>query len=110
MDIDFTTFEDKAKNLSSIKDEILWDYDIANDGKFGSTTKGFAFVIDVYDKKPRLALEKISAFVSSTVLLEDQPPQEMLVKAIKEQGGDLNKSALYNTNEEIKEWVKQNLL
>lgn len=100
--------KERQINVKEIKDQILWDFDLKNE--FKNRPKGFAFVIDVYDKTPRLALYKVSAFISQTKPVDKQPPREMMVRAVEEQGGSLEDCDLFNVNEEIKNWVKENLL
>jgi len=105
MDIDY---REPSVNLNEIKDKILWDFKLKDE--FKNRPRGFAFVIDVYDNNPRLALYKLGPMLSSTKKVDRQPPREMLVRAVEEQGGSLEDSNLFDASEEVKNWVKENLL
>lgn len=100
--------KESAVSIKEIKHKILWDFDLKNE--FKNKQRGFAFVIDVYDKTPQLVLYKVGGFMSQTKPIEKQPPREMLVRAVEEQGGSLDDSDLFNASEEVKSWVKENLL
>jgi len=94
-----------------IKGNILWDFRLEDEFK-GERHNGYAFVVDVCDKKPRLALYMIKDRLSKTQTLQDkqQPPEEMMFRVVEEQGGNMNLDDLYNINEELRNWVENNLL
>jgi len=101
-------FKEPSVDLNKIKEKLMWDFKLEEE--FKNRQKGFAFVIDVYDKNPQLTLYKVGDMLSSTKFLAKQPPKEMLVRAVEEQGGSLEENNLFNANEEIKSWVKENLM
>ncbi|HBX24662.1 MAG TPA: hypothetical protein DEF34_13675 [Desulfotomaculum sp.] len=94
-----------------IKDNILWDFRLEDEFK-GERHSGYAFVVDVCDKKPRLALYMMKDRLSKTQTLQDkqQPPEEMMVRAVEEQGANMNLDSLYNINGDLRNWVENNLL
>ncbi len=91
--------------VKKIKDKIIWDFRLENE--FKNRQMGYAFVIDVCDQTPQLAIYVIKKHVSKTQPLLDQPPREMLTRAVEEQGGSMNYETLYNINDEIRQWLKQ---
>lgn len=112
--ISLTTLR-KGKVLSmdffqEIKDHVLWDFRLENEFK-GERRHGYAFVVDVCDGTPRLAIYMIKERLSKTqtLLEKHQPPREMLVRAVEEEGGNLNRDCLYNINAEIRDWLEENL-
>lgn len=106
MDIDY---KEPSVDLSKIKDMLLWDFKLGDETST-NRHRGFAFVIDVYNGNIELALYKISPMLSSTKKLMKQPPREMLEQAVKEQGGSINDNNLFDANDELKNWVKENLM
>ncbi len=89
------------------EDKIIWDFKIGDE--FKSSLEGYAFVVDVYEGVPRLALYKIKKYSCESSPTKIQPPEEMLVSAVTGQGGDLKKGGLFQIDGEIKEWIKENL-
>lgn len=96
--------------FKEIKDSVLWDFRLEDEFK-GPRKNGYAFVIDVCDQQPRVAIYMIKERLSKTqTLLEKfQPPRDMLVRSVEEMGGNLNREALYNINSEVREWLEKNL-
>lgn len=94
--------------FKEIEDTIIWDFTLENEYKHRQP--GYAFIIDVFEKTPQLSLYIIKKNVSKTQTLPKQPAQEMLFKAVKEQSGDLKYERLYDINDEIRNWLKQNIL
>jgi len=91
------------------RENIYWDFDL--NGEFRGLRKtGFGFVIDVIDGIPRLALYQMKVNYSTSTTLNSQPPREMLVRAVCEQGGHLEEENLYPINQELKRWVETSLL
>lgn len=70
---------------------------------------GYAFVIDVCDKNPVLAIYMIKKHLSKTQPLLDQPPREMMIKAVEEQGGNINHDCLFDINSELRNWLEENI-
>ena len=97
--------------FQEIKDDVLWDFRLEDEFKC-ERRNGYAFVVDVCDKKPRLALHMIKDRLSKTQTLQDkqQPPEEMLAQAVEEQGGSLAQDNLYNINGILRDWLLKNLL
>ncbi len=96
--------------FQEIKNDVLWDFCLEDEFKH-ERCNGYAFVVDVCDQKPRLALYMIKDRLSKAQTLQDkqQPPEEMLAQAVMEQGGNLNLDNLYNINEALRNWVQKNL-
>ncbi|MCF8011080.1 MAG: hypothetical protein K9L17_09240 [Clostridiales bacterium] len=109
MDLDPELIKQFDVDLNKVKDKLIWDFDVKNEFTT-DRKKGFAFVIDVIDNEARLSMYKVSTYVSETTSVAKQPPQEMLVKAIKEQGGNMENEDIYNVNKEIKDWIMDNLM
>lgn len=97
----------KPPPFEAIKDKIIWDFDLKNE--FTNRTTGYGFVIDVCDNVPRLALYRMKPRVSDSTIIEQQPPLELLEKALKEQGITNPKDNLYHINKEVKEWIEKNV-
>ena len=96
--------------FQGIKDHVLWDFCLEDEFKC-TRRNGYAFVIDVCGQKPRLALYMIKDRLSKTQTLQDkqQPPEELLVRAVEEQGGNLQRDNLYDINETLRVWLRENL-
>ena len=93
-----------------VKKNVNWDFDVNKETYCLKRDTFLAFVLDVFDGVPQLVLYTVKKNGSTTDELEINPPREMLVKAVEEQGGNLKKSCLYNINGEIRAWIEQNLL
>lgn len=95
-------------NLDNInKEEIIWDFDLKNE--FVNRKIGNGFVIDMYDGVPYLSLYKMKRRISETVLLDVQPPKELLEKALVEQGIINFRDDIYSITPSLKNWIKENL-
>ncbi|MTI85548.1 MAG: hypothetical protein FH756_17045 [Firmicutes bacterium] len=103
-----TEYKEPTMDLAKIEDKLLWDFKLAEE--FTNRKKGFAFVIDVYSKNPQLTLYKVGDMLSSTKFLPKQPPVEMMVRAVQEQGGSLDDNNLFDATDEVKSWIKENLM
>lgn len=95
--------------FDEIKDQVLWDFRLENENK--NRQPGYAFVIDVFEETPRLALYVIKKHLSKTQTLPDeqQPPRSMLLKALEEQDVNLKYANIYDINQEIGQWLKENI-
>ncbi|AGL03051.1 DVU0772 family protein [Desulfoscipio gibsoniae] len=95
--------------FTEIKDQILWDFRLENENK--NRQPGYAFVIDVFEQTPRVALYIIKKHLSKTQTLPDdqQPPRDILLKALEEQNVDLKYANIYNINQQIRQWLEQNI-
>lgn len=99
-------------DLEKVKERLTWDFDVKNEFKDRGFRKqaGFTFVIDVWCGEAKVTLYRIALNGSESIDLDKQPPQEMIVKAIEEQGGSAKKDGLYNINPEIRSWIEANIL
>lgn len=99
-------------DLEKVRERLTWDFDVKNEFKDREFRKqaGFTFVIDVWSGEPKVTLYRIALNGSESIDLYKQPPEEMIVKAIEEQGGSPKKDGLYNINAEIRSWLEANIL
>lgn len=97
--------------FQEIKESILWDFKLEDEFK-GPRRHGYAFVVDVCDRVPRLAIYMMKERLSKTQTMQEnqQPPRDMLVRAVEDAGGNMNLDCIYDINGEIRNWVKENLL
>lgn len=95
-------------DYQKVKQNLILDFCLGKE--FENRQKGYAFVVDVFNKMPQLGLYKISKYSSRCDIISNQPPREMLEKAVAEQGGNLERSAMYDINNELRQWVEENLL
>ncbi|SFG25872.1 hypothetical protein SAMN05660649_01174 [Desulfotomaculum arcticum] len=93
--------------FDEIRESILWDFRLEDE--FKNRRIGYAFVIDVCNKNPVLAIYMIKEHLSKTQPLLDQPPVELMIKAIEEQGGNINQDRLFNINSELRNWLEENI-
>jgi len=93
--------------FAEIKNSILWDFQLENE--FKNRRRGYAFVIDVCDEIPLLAIYVIKDNVSKTQVMQEQPPRELMIKAVEEQGGNIKQDHLFNINGEIRRWREDNI-
>ncbi|SFG71207.1 hypothetical protein SAMN05660649_02461 [Desulfotomaculum arcticum] len=91
------------------RENICWDFDLNSEFR-GQRKIGFGFVVDVLDGAPKLALYHMKVNYSTSTTLDSQPPRDMLVRAVREQGGHLEEENLYPINQELKDWVRQRIL
>jgi hypothetical protein len=93
----------------NILEKVQWDFNFENE--FNSHRKaGFAFLIDVWQNMPNLVLYRIGPFNSYTNEIEVQPPQPMLVNALKQQDYHERKNdGLYYINDDIRAWIEKTL-
>lgn len=89
------------------EDKINWDFRIGDE--FKNNLEGYAFIVDVFEGVPRLALYKIKKYSCESSPTKVQPPREMLAAALARQGGDLKKGGLFQIDGEIKDWIRENL-
>ena len=99
----------EAKLEGAIKEGIMWEVDLKNEF-IGRRKTGYSFVIDVLDGIPRLALYKMKINYSTSTTLKKQPPKEMLITAVQEQGGSLDRENLYRINPSVRFWIEEELL
>lgn len=99
--------EERGYNMAIpiIKALIDWDYDFERE--FEKRESGYTFVIDAWEC-PRLALYKFTPFGIKCDHTQEQPPVEMLERAVKEQKE--SRERMYKINPEIRKWIEKNLL
>lgn len=97
-------------DVEKIKQNLNWDYDFEKEQRSINRDICFTFAVDVFENTPRLVLFSVKRNGSMTDDLEQQPPREMLVRAVGEQGGSLDKSRLYKINAEVRRWIEENFL
>ncbi|MFZ5597321.1 MAG: DVU0772 family protein [Bacillota bacterium] len=91
-----------------IEDKIFWDFKVGDEFKVGKF--GYAFVIDVYDNEPKLALYKIKKYSCESNPVKKQPDRDMLLNAVKNQGDGLMRDGLYSIDDNLKSWIKSVLM
>ncbi|KJS14940.1 MAG: hypothetical protein VR69_15860 [Peptococcaceae bacterium BRH_c4b] len=94
--------------LDSIKDGVIWDFDLKDE--FNNRSVGFGFVIDVCDGVPRLALYRMKKRLSDSNILQQQPDRELLDKALQDQGLTKLRDNLYPITGDVRKWIEENLL
>lgn len=94
--------------FEKIKDKLMWDFDVTREHLESRT--GFTFAIDVTDGQPRLAVFIKRTYSSKSETIRQQPPADMLQRAVQELGIDLHRDGLYNINAELRNWITDNLL
>lgn len=97
-------------DVEKVRQNLNWDYDIDHEQANINRSLCYTFAVDVYENTPSLVLYTVKRNGSVTGDLEKQPPREMLVRAVEEQGGSLNSSKLYRVNAEIRRWIEENIL
>ncbi|GBF34946.1 hypothetical protein DCCM_4066 [Desulfocucumis palustris] len=95
--------------LEAIKDRIIWDINLKQEFK-DERTVGYSFVIDVCDGNPQLALYRMKKRLSDSTILKEQPPKEILDKALEEQGITKPRDNIYNITTDVRKWIEDNLL
>lgn len=97
--------------MDKVKRRLMWDFRIEDEGvNFKNRRTGFAFVIDVIFGEPRLSLYHVTQFGSKCDGVDRQPPKELLLKSLAEQGGSLGKDGIYNINHELRLWIEEHIL
>ena len=96
--------------LETVKDAVIWDFDLKDE--FNNRSVGFGFVIDVCNGLPSLALYRMKKRLSNSTTLqqEQQPPRELLEKALLDQGFIKPKDNIYPITSEVRKWIEDNLL
>ena len=97
-----------AIDMNKVKKNLVWDFNL--DNEFVNRKKGYGFVIDLREQTPYLAVYHMSAYVSSTDITPQQPPQDLMLNALKEQDIDLNQNGLFPINQALRSWIEENLL
>lgn len=98
-------------DFERIKHRVMWDFRVEDEAiLFKERRTGVAFIVDVLDGIPRLALYRVTRYGSKSDFVEHQPPQELLEKALTEQGANPKQDGLYNSNQELRLWIEQNIL
>ncbi len=95
--------------LEPIKDLIIWDFNLKQEFK-NDRSVGYGFVIDVCNGLPQLALYRMKRRLSDSNILKDQPPREILDKALEEQGINNPCDNIYHITPAVRKWIEENLL
>ncbi|WP_066639805.1 DVU0772 family protein [Desulfolucanica intricata] len=95
-------------DMEKVKKNLVWDFDLEKE--FIDRKYGYGFVIDLRDETPYLAVYHMGHYISKSEVIDQQPPKELLLEALKEKNIDLKKSGLFPINQALKEWIKENLL
>lgn len=94
--------------LKEIEERIIWGFKPGEE--FKRYQDGYAFIIDVFEEVPMLSLYKIKKYSCESSPTKKQPPREMLISALEKQGGELKRGGMFEINQEIREWIGENLL
>ena len=97
-------------DVEKIRSYLNWDYDIEHEQARIDRPLCYTFAVDVFERAPRLVLYAVKRNGSVTDDLEKQPPREMLLQAVAERGGSLDKSRLYPVNAALRRWIEENIL
>lgn len=95
-------------NWKDFEDRIIWDFKPGEE--FKRYTEGYAFIVDVIDEVPWLSLYKIKKYSCQSSPIKQQPPREMLLSALDRQGADIKRGGLFEIDQDLREWIKENLL
>ena len=94
--------------MDQIKANLVWDFNV--DKEFINRKKGYGFVIDLRNCIPCLVLYKMGKYVSMSHNCPQQPPQELMLEALKEKGVNLENGGIYNINQALRCWIEENIL
>lgn len=97
-------------NLALVKDNIDWNFSLENEFANPQRKASYTFVIDQYKTTSQLALYRIGPYSSHTEPLENQPPVELLKRALLEQQVAPADDGLYYINDELRSWIEMNVL
>ncbi|MHB8157427.1 MAG: DVU0772 family protein, partial [Desulfocucumaceae bacterium] len=88
--------------------DLLWDFKLGDE--FKKNLEGqLAFIVDVYEKKPKLTLYRMKKNSSECNPIKNQPPEELLFAAIEKQGGKIIRNGMFNIDSEVEKWIKESL-
>ncbi|HBV97821.1 MAG: hypothetical protein JL50_02730 [Peptococcaceae bacterium BICA1-7] len=90
-----------------IESRVAWDFRVGDEFKRGQDGK-FAFVLDIYEGEPKVALYKIKKYSCESNTIKQQPPSEMLLSAAKKEGADRVRHGIFNIDGEIEAWIRKN--
>ena len=90
------------------KEEVRWNLSLESEFA-GPRQAGYTFVIDVLDSAARLALYHMKQNYSQSTTLDTQPPGDILLKALREQGISPHQDGLYPINREIRSWIEDTM-
>ncbi len=114
----------KLEDVRKVRDQILWDLTpqevtVRTRKAFGDPEKykdlfeamrGYYFCISVWGCKAELALvDHVENFGETTVLEETDIPDELLEKAVFEQGGSMLISGLYAIDATIRQMIRERI-
>lgn len=90
-----------------IESRIAWDFRVGDEFKRGLDGK-YAFILDIYEGEPKVALYKIKKYSCESNTIKKQPPSEMLINAAKKEGADRIRHGIFNIDGEIEAWIRKN--
>lgn len=98
-------------DIDRVKRRLMWDFRVEDESvHFGERRTGYAFIVDVAFGEPRLSIYHVTRFGSQCEDVGKQPPNELLLKALAEQGASLGKDGMYNINHELRLWIEEHVL
>ncbi len=98
-------------DMDRVKRRLMWEFRVEDESaRFSERRTGYAFIVDVAFGKPRLSIYHVTRFGSQCEDVEKQPPNELLLKALVEQGASLGKEGMYNINHELRLWIEEHIL
>lgn len=90
-----------------IEDRIVWDFRLGDE--FKSNMEGrFAFILDVFEGEVKVALYKMKKYSSESNPVKQQPPREMLLRALQHKCADMHRGGVFDINEELLAWIRKN--
>lgn len=95
-------------DIERVAANIDWDFKLGDE--FKTKHYLFTFIVDLSNQKANLALYKVGPYSAKSEFMEMQPPQEMLLNALAEQGVNINQEGLYPVNRELRTWIEKNIL
>ncbi|MBM7854086.1 hypothetical protein JOC37_000458 [Desulfohalotomaculum tongense] len=95
-------------NIEKIKSNLCWDFKFEDEFKTEKT--GYTFIVDVCSGTPALALYRFTPYGCKCEPLEEQPPVDMIKRALVEQGNGELKDGFYYLDNDLRAWVENNIL
>ncbi|MTI79607.1 MAG: hypothetical protein FH758_01805 [Firmicutes bacterium] len=94
-------------DVEKVKSQLDWNLRFEDEFKGG---RGYTFVIDVSFNKAMLSLYRFTPYGSKSEVLEQQPPEEMMNKALQEQGANEKQDGFYYIDKTLRKWLEDNIL
>ncbi|MFZ5644253.1 MAG: DVU0772 family protein [Bacillota bacterium] len=90
-----------------LEDRIAWDFNIGDEFKKNMDGR-YAFIIDIYEESVKLALYKMKKYSCESNPIKQQPPKEMILKAVQDKCTDYVRGGMYDIDEDLKTWIRKN--